>query len=170
MREIRGRIALALPEVGGQLEVRTFHGFASRLLAIEHPGFTSGRLIERPAAELVLREAFLRTTAHGFAPSVIRSPAFARDSERYLTDLQRAGAPVRGALKDGGSARLGDLIAIAESLSELRRTLGVADYDDLVASRRSAMPAARRSAYMVGCRDAIGMCSSMSFKIQMLNR
>ena len=133
VRELRGRVALALPEVGGQLEVRTFHGFASRLLAIEHPGFTSGRLIERPAGELVLQEAFLRTTPHGFAPSVIRSPAFARDAERYLTDLQRAGATVCGALKNGGSARLGDLIAVAESLSELRRTLGVADYDDLVA-------------------------------------
>ena len=133
VRELRERIALAVPIQPSRIDVRTFHGFGSRLLAIEYPGFTSGRVIERPAAEFVLHEAFATTPPEGFAPQVMRSAAFARDGERYVTDLLRAGSAVRSELARDGSPRLRDLLAVSERLLELRRSLGVVDYDDLVA-------------------------------------
>jgi superfamily I DNA/RNA helicase len=133
VRELRDRIGRSLPGVSGRIDVRTFHGFASRLLGIDRPGFTSGRLVERPVAELVLREAFSSTEARGFASRVLRSPSFVRDAERYIADLVRAGESVRAELARDGSDRLRDLIAVSDRLSQLRRDLGIADYDDLVA-------------------------------------
>ncbi|HEY1428871.1 MAG TPA: ATP-dependent DNA helicase, partial [Candidatus Tumulicola sp.] len=132
VRELRERIQRALPETAARIDIRTFHGFASRLLGVERPGFTSGKVVERPIAELLAQEAFSQTTPTGFAVRVMRSPAFGRDAERYVTDLQRAGDAVRGELAREGSDRLRDLIAVAERLTGLRRDFGIADYDDLV--------------------------------------
>ncbi|HEY3675298.1 MAG TPA: ATP-dependent DNA helicase, partial [Candidatus Tumulicola sp.] len=132
VRELRDRITRALPEFAARLDVRSFHGFALRLLGVEHPGFASGKIVERPAAELLLQEAFTSTQPAGFAPRVMRSTAFARDAERYVTDLQRAGEDVRAQLAREGSARLRDLLAVAERLTQLRREFGITDFDDFV--------------------------------------
>jgi superfamily I DNA/RNA helicase len=152
VRELRDRIARALPEFAARLDVRSFHGFALRLLGVEHPGFTSGKIVERPAAELLLQEAFTSTPPAGFAPRVMRSPAFARDAERYITDLQRAGEDVRAQLAREGSARLRDLIAVAERLTRLRREFGITDYDDFVvrAAGLATDPSSRVHAWLRG--------------------
>ncbi|HXM07562.1 MAG TPA: ATP-dependent helicase, partial [Candidatus Acidoferrum sp.] len=152
VRELRDRIARALPEFAARLDVRSFHGFALRLLGVEHPGFTSGTIVERPAAELLLQEAFTSTQPAGFAPRVMRSPAFARDAERYITDLQRAGEVVQAELAREGSARLRDLIAVAERLTQLRREFGITDYDDFVvrAAGLATDPSSRLHAWLQG--------------------
>jgi superfamily I DNA/RNA helicase len=152
VRELRDRIGRALPECAARLEVRSFHGFALRLLGIEHPGFTSGKIAERPVAELLLQEAFESTQPSGFAPRVMRSPAFARDAERYVTDLQRAGENVAAQLAREGSARLRDLIAVAERLTHLRRDFEITDYDDFVvrAAALAGDPASRVHAWLHG--------------------
>jgi superfamily I DNA/RNA helicase len=152
VRELRDRIARALPQFAARLDVRSFHGFALRLLGVEQPGFTSGKIAERPVAELLLQEAFASTEPSGFAPRVMRSPAFARDAERYVTDLQRAGEGVRAQLAREGSARLRDLIAVAERLTALRRQFDITDYDDFVvrAAALAADPRSRVHAWLDG--------------------
>jgi superfamily I DNA/RNA helicase len=152
VRELRDRIARALPEFAGRLDVRSFHGFALRLLGVEHPGFTSGKIVERPAAELLLQEAFTSTEPAGFAPRVMRSPTFARDAERYITDLQRAGEDVQAELAREGSARLRDLLAVAARLTQLRREFGITDYDDFVvrAAGLATDPSSRVHAWLQG--------------------
>ncbi len=157
VRELRDRLAAARPDLGARIDVRTFHGFASRLLAIERVELSSGRLIAQPAAQALAEQAFARVEPRGFAPHVFRSPSFQRDAERALADLARADDAVLDALLARGSAEIGDLVRALRELRALRRELGVTDFDDLI-TRAAALarePDSRVAAHLRSAYDHV---------------
>ena len=131
--ELRARLAARFGTGVPIPDVRTFHGFASRLLAVEGAAFRNRRLLSAPAEAALFAEAVRRTKLTGFPKEVVRSERFLRDAQLRVAELGRADAGNVAALERAAGAKVRDLVAIARRVRTLRDDLAVADYDDLVA-------------------------------------
>ncbi len=130
--ELRARLAARFAAGVPLPGVRTFHGFASRLLAVEGAAFRNRRLLSAPAEAALFAEAVRRTELTGFPKEVVHSERFLRDAQLRVAELGRAGADAVAAFERVAGAKVRDLVAIARQVRELRDDLAVADYDDLV--------------------------------------
>jgi superfamily I DNA/RNA helicase len=134
--ELRERIAR---ETGVACEVRTFHGFASRLLEADGPRFTSRRLLDSLSESLLLDTALARARFPTLPRSATSSERFRADFERFVADVRRAATPAVRSLRAGATPRLRDLLGAYDELLALRDTLGASDIDDLIARASEAL-------------------------------
>jgi superfamily I DNA/RNA helicase/RecB family exonuclease len=128
--ELRDRIAR---ETGFTCDVRTFHGFASRVLEADGPRFKSRRLLDALTNSLLLDAAIARTAFPSLRETAVASDRFRDDALRFIADVRRADGESVRRLRDGCTPRLRDLLALNDKLVELRDTLRASDLDDLIA-------------------------------------
>jgi superfamily I DNA/RNA helicase len=155
--ELRERIVKALEERGKPvlgIEVRTFHGFASRLLQGEGARFRTRRLLDGFSRELLLDAAIAATPLPSLSAAAKTSRAFRAGAARVLDDLGRA--PVESVARLGAraSARLRDMLALHRTVLAARDRLGASDLNDLVARTISALhdPASEASRWIAAHR------------------
>ncbi len=122
-------------------EVRTFHGFAARLLAGAGAGGRSRRLLTQPSERALFERIVQETSLDSLRDGVVQSPLFRDAAAERVAELRRAPAEAVSRLASRATPRLADLIRLERTQSSARERLGVADYDDLVA--RVAQLAAR---------------------------
>jgi superfamily I DNA/RNA helicase/RecB family exonuclease len=137
---------------GAACEVRTFHGFASRLLEAGGPRFKTRRLLSAFADALVFDRA-LRTTPVATFDSMTRmSEHFRIDAERFASDLRRNQFADVTRLRGNATARLQDLIGIADTAAEGRQRLRASDLNDLIARAVESLsdPASVPSRWLAG--------------------
>lgn len=139
--ELRERIGAALAESGRSttgLEVRTFHGFASRLLGSAGT-FKTRRLLDG-FSEDVLFEAVVDSLRLGsFNAATRASRTFRAEAKRLMDDLSRAPAGEFPAIERDASPRLRDLLALHAALVAARERCGASDLNDLVARAVAAL-------------------------------
>jgi superfamily I DNA/RNA helicase len=140
--ELRERIVAALaaaahPTVG--VEVRTFHGFGSRLLQGQGARFKTRRLLDGFTRELLL-DALVATEAMTSLSEATRaSRAFRTEATRLLDDIGRASADGIAGIRAGASARLADLLRLRDAFAGARERLCASDLNDLVARAVQAL-------------------------------
>jgi len=130
--ELRARLARVL---GNETlpDVRTFHGFAARLLADAGAAGRSRRLLSEPAERAVFENVVTTTTLASLPPSVSRSALFLDAAAVYVDEIRRSPSDALARLRQLATPRLTDLLALNDAQKRCRDRLGVADYDDLVA-------------------------------------
>ena len=114
-------------------DIRTFHGFAARLLADAGDLGRSRRLLSEPAERALFMNVVAQSALSSFPSGVASSPTFRTAAAALMADINRATPASRARLATEASPRLGDLLALAETQRRTRDKLGVADYDELVA-------------------------------------
>jgi superfamily I DNA/RNA helicase len=124
---------------GATSEVRTFHGFASRLLEAGGPRFKTRRLLSAFADALVFDRALKTTPLSTFDSMTRMSEHFHIDAERFASDLRRNQFADVARLRRNATARLQDLISIADAAAEGRERLRAADLNDLIARAVDAL-------------------------------
>lgn len=137
--ELRARLACAL-EPDRMPEIRTFHGFAARLLADAGEGGRSRRLLSEPSERALFEHTVETTALASLQDGVVCSPLFREAASARVSELRRAPADALARLRSVATPRLSDLLHLEAEQRRLRARLGVADYDDLVA--RAVMLAA----------------------------
>jgi len=137
--ELRDRIVAVCAGTGvaerpDRLDVRTFHGFATRALEGDGPRFRSGRLLDGISAAVLLAEAVARTPFASLAAPSVRSRSFTQDVTPLLADLARLTPALRRGLAAEATPRVRDLLALFDAREELRERLGATELDALVAT------------------------------------
>ena len=145
--DLRERLASAgFPAT--EAEVRTFHGFAARVLGGGEPSFRDRRLLDGFSRQVLLETAIDRTMTPALLSSVRGSRAFRSEIGRLLEDLGRVSPVVLSTLVKDASPRLRDVLAIHRYSTAARSTIGGSDLGDLVsravASARQPDSAAAR--------------------------
>jgi len=140
--ELRERIVAALssqalPTVG--VEVRTFHGFASRLLQGEGARFKTRRLLDGFTRELLLDTMLKSTPMPSISDAIRASRSFRTEAARLLDDIGRTSAEGIAGVKAGASERLADLLRLRDAFAGARERLGASDLNDLVARAVQAL-------------------------------
>jgi DNA helicase II / ATP-dependent DNA helicase PcrA len=140
--ELRARIVAALadnglPTVG--VEVRTFHGFASRLLQGDGARFKTRRLLNGFTRELLFDAALESTELPSISASARKSRNFRAEAARLIDDIERAPADVVAAIAAGASPRLTDLLRLRTTFTASRDRLAASDLNDLVARATHAL-------------------------------
>jgi superfamily I DNA/RNA helicase len=133
--ELRSRIA----REGIACEVRTFHGFASRLLEADGPRFKSRRLLDAFTETLLLDTAIERSSFATLTQAARMSERFRDDFSRFVTDLRRADAACVRRLRGAATPRLRDLFGAFDRLTALHDELRASDLDDLIARAVDAL-------------------------------
>ena len=130
--ELRARLArLAAPRT--LPDVRTFHGFAARLLAETGHAGHSRRLLSAPAERALFESVIDATPLPSLPAEVGRWPVFCDAAALRVDELRRAPPEALARLRQRATPRIRDLLALASEQTRRRDRLGVADYDDLVA-------------------------------------
>jgi len=140
--ELRQRVVKALTADGrstASIDVRTFHGFASRLLQGDGARFRTRRLLDAFAQELLLDAAIGRTTMMSLSAETIESRAFRTEASRLLGDLGRAPEIGLERVAEGASPRLKDLLALRRVIMAARNRLTATDLNDLVVRASAAL-------------------------------
>jgi len=133
--ELRQRIVDALRGEGrptASVDVRTFHGFASRLLQGDGAPFRTRRLLDGFSQALLLDAAIQRTTMVSLSTVIIESRAFRTEAARLLEDLARAPESGIGQIAEDASPRLTDILALRRVIMAARDRLSASDLNDLV--------------------------------------
>ncbi|MBD5657521.1 MAG: ATP-dependent helicase, partial [Candidatus Eremiobacteraeota bacterium] len=114
-------------------EIRTFHGFAARLLADAGDAGRSRRLLSEPAERALFENVVATTSLGSLPPGVANSRLFRDMAATRLDEIRRSPEDAIARLRERATARLADLVALDAEQKRLRDRLGVADFDDLVA-------------------------------------
>jgi len=114
-------------------DIRTFHGFAARLLANAGDAGASGRLLSEPAERALFETVVATTPLPSLPPGVAGSALFRETASARVDEIRRSSPAAIARLADGATPRLADLLALEANQRRLRARLGAADYDDLVA-------------------------------------
>jgi DNA helicase-2/ATP-dependent DNA helicase PcrA len=114
-------------------EIRTFHGFAARLLADAGDAGRSRRLLSEPAERALFENVVATTPLHSLPPGVADSRLFREMAATRVDEVRRSPEDAVVRLRERATPRLADLIALDGAQKRLRERLGVADFDDLVA-------------------------------------
>ena len=120
-------------------EVRTFHGFASRLLEADGPRFKSRRLLDAFAESLMLDTALKRSTFVSLSPQAVESERFRVEFARFVADLRRSDRASVRSLRETAPPRLRELFAAFDELEALHDAVRASDLDDLVARAVDAL-------------------------------
>lgn len=155
--ELRERILTALTSrerPTAAVEVRTFHGFASRLLQGTGARFRTRRLLDGFSRELLLDAAVAATPMPSLADATRTSRGFRTEAARLLDDLARAGGESLERIAEDASPRLSDLLALQRVVRAALERLGASDLNDLVARavRDLQDPASEASLWLAGHR------------------
>jgi superfamily I DNA/RNA helicase len=155
--ELRERIVAALTAKGrstAAVEVRTFHGFASRLLQGEGARFRTRRLLDGLSRELLLDAAIATTPMASLGEQARSSRAFRTEAARLLDDLGRAPSDALTSIAQAASPRLNDLLALRRKVVASRDRLGASDLNDLVTRAIHALgdPASEASLWLAAHR------------------
>ncbi len=142
--ELRARLARSL-EPDRMPEIRTFHGFAARLLAAAGEGGRSRRLLSEPSEHALFERIVETMTFTSLQGGVVRSALFRETAAARVAELRRAVPDALARLAERAGPRLTDLMKLEAEQKRVRAQLGVADYDDLVA-RAAALAQAPGSA------------------------
>jgi DNA helicase-2/ATP-dependent DNA helicase PcrA len=134
--ELRDRVAR---EAGIACEIRTFHGFASRVLEAGGPRFKSRRLLDAFTESLLLDAALEHTAFASLPASAVRSERFRADVSRFIADVRRADAASVGRLRKSATPRLRDLLAVYDRIVASHDVLRASDLDDLIARTVAAL-------------------------------
>lgn len=128
VQELRDRlVAAGFP--AGELDIRTFHGFAARVIGGGLARFRDGRLLDGFSRALVLEAALAKTPTPSLSAAVRASAAFQRDLTRLLDELGRT-PPIDDL--SGASQRVRDVLAILHAVRTGRAAVGGRDLGDLV--------------------------------------
>ncbi|GAC1305771.1 MAG: hypothetical protein NVSMB21_07810 [Vulcanimicrobiaceae bacterium] len=130
--ELRERL-VAAGFAASEIEVRTFHGFAARVIGGGAATFRTGRLLDGFSRSVLLEAAIAQTPTPALSDVARTSRGFARELERTLGDLGRAPEALGPAVVAAASPRLRDVLAIARWSATARVTIGATDIGDLVA-------------------------------------
>lgn len=133
--ELRERIVAALRSEGqpaGETEVRTFHGFASRVLDANGARFRTRRLLDGFSRELLIDAAIASTPMPSLGDVARQSRSFRIESARLLDDLSRASAESLSSVARDASPRLRDILALQRSVLDASERLRASDLNDLV--------------------------------------
>jgi DNA helicase-2/ATP-dependent DNA helicase PcrA len=114
-------------------DVRTFHGFAARILAETGSAGRSRRLLSVPAQRALFENAIEATPLSSLPPGVDGSLLFREAASAHIDELRRSTPAALIRLSQRTTPRITDLRNLAAKQTQLRDRLGVADYDDLVA-------------------------------------
>ena len=142
--DVRAKLATAgFPDA----EVRTFHGFAERVIGGGTATFRDGRLLDGASRALLLREAIARTPTPAFGERARLSAALRADLAAAFADFGRAVPATRAAARANASPRLRDALDVYETYARARLAIGGSDLGDLVVravveASRSGSPAA----------------------------
>lgn len=131
--ELRDRVADAAQNIAQLPDIRTFHGFAARVLAVEGRAFKNRRLLAEPADAALFAEAVRRTPLHAYPKGVAEARDFLQSAKTHVDELRRAEADALARLETDAQPHVRDLIAIFRTMQGLRNELGVSDYDDMIA-------------------------------------
>jgi DNA helicase-2/ATP-dependent DNA helicase PcrA len=129
--ELRLRLTAAAP-AGAHIEVRTFHGFASRLIEADGPRFRSRRLLDPFAQQLVLECALESARPRAYAPNVWRAERFSSEAGTLLADLERTLPAALDQIREQATPRIADLLALEARVRALRAQLRASDLGGLV--------------------------------------
>jgi DNA helicase-2/ATP-dependent DNA helicase PcrA len=130
--ELRARLLLVLAN-DALPDIRTFHGFAARLLADAGNSGRSRRLLSEPAGRALFERVATTTPLTSLPGGIGRSPHF-RDAAAVCVDaIRRSPTNALARLSECATPRVADLLALDAGQKTLRERLGVANYDDLVA-------------------------------------
>jgi superfamily I DNA/RNA helicase/RecB family exonuclease len=130
--ELRDRLSVRLANQALP-DIRTFHGFAARLLAETGNAGHSRRLLSEPAEGTLFRSILRSTPLRSLPTAAVLSPVFRDTASARVDELRRSSAEALAKLGERASPRIADLLALAAAQTQRRDRLGVADYDDLVA-------------------------------------
>jgi superfamily I DNA/RNA helicase/RecB family exonuclease len=130
--ELRARLAVRLPN-WALPDIRTFHGFAARILAETGDAGHSRRLLSEPAERVLLGSVVNSTPLRSLPAAGLHSPLFRDTASARIDELRRSSPPALARLAEQATPRIADLLELAAAQTQLRDRLGVADYDDLVA-------------------------------------
>lgn len=135
--ELRERLTAAAP--GSQLEVRTFHGFASRLIEADGPRFRSRRLLDPFAQRLVLENALESIEPNAYSNDVWRARRFCSEAATLLADLERTLPEALDEIRARATPRIADMLALDARARALRAQLRASDLNGLVARAVAAL-------------------------------
>jgi DNA helicase-2/ATP-dependent DNA helicase PcrA len=155
--ELRQRIDEALKAQGkatAAVEVRTFHGFASRLLQGDGARFRTRRLLDGFSRELLLDAAIAATPMATLSEETRSSRIFRTEAARLLDDVSRAPDPSLARITQEASARLSELLALRRIVIAARDRLGASDLNDLVSRAVQALadPSSEASLWLAAHR------------------
>jgi DNA helicase-2/ATP-dependent DNA helicase PcrA len=114
-------------------DIRTFHGFAARLLAETGNAGHSRRLLSEPAERALFENVVSATPLRSVPAGAGRSPVFRDAASARIDELRRSSPEALARLTNLATPRIADLLALAATQTRLRERLAVADYDELVA-------------------------------------
>lgn len=132
--ELRARLSRRLA-TAALPEIRTFHGFAARLLAEAGTAGRSRRLLSEPAERALFADVIATTPLRSLPPGIGRSRLFRDAAAVRVAEIRRSPPHALARLNERAHSlpRLADLLALAVAQTAQRESLAVADYDDLVA-------------------------------------
>jgi DNA helicase-2/ATP-dependent DNA helicase PcrA len=130
--ELRERLKRALGP-NALPDIRTFHGFAARLLAESGDAGPARRLLSEPAERALFESVVSERALPSLPAGVARSARFREAASARVDEIRRSSRIAIARLAARATPRVADLIALEERQVLLREQLGVADYDDLVA-------------------------------------
>jgi superfamily I DNA/RNA helicase len=129
--ELRERLA-AVAAPGTHVEVRTFHGFSSRLIEADGPRFRSRRLLDAFALRLVLECALESVRPDAYTQEAWRAQRFCNEAGTLLADLERTLPKALDEIRANATPRIADLLALDERVRELRSQLRASDLGGLI--------------------------------------
>ncbi len=115
------------------LEVRTFHGFAARLLAEAGEAGSARPLLCEPAQRVLFEHVVASTTLPSFPAGVAGSRVFREAAAMRVAEIRRSSEAAIAKLRDRATPRIADIIALDAAHERACDRLGVADFDDLIA-------------------------------------
>lgn len=130
--EIRSRLELVL-ERQVIPDIRTFHGFAARLLADAGNAGRARRLLSEPAERALFAYVANSVDLPSFPRGIGRSASFCDIASARVDEIRRSSPEAIARLLARATPRLRDLLALERSQADLRNRHNFADYDDLVA-------------------------------------
>jgi DNA helicase-2/ATP-dependent DNA helicase PcrA len=114
-------------------DIRTFHGFAARLLTDTGDAGRARRLLCEPAERALFETVIAMTPLPSLPRGAAGSPLFREAASVRVAEIRRSAPGAVARLAGRATSRVADLIALEATQQRVRERLGVADYDDLVA-------------------------------------
>jgi superfamily I DNA/RNA helicase len=114
-------------------DIRTFHGFAARLLSDTGGAGRARRLLSEPAERALFETVVTMTPLPSLPRGAAGSPLFREAASVRVAEIRRSAPAAIARLAGRATPRIADLIALEATQRRLREHLGVAGYDDLVA-------------------------------------